>query len=82
MSIFKREIFFPFLFFPDFEPCLGLFVFIFNAFFMAGIPETVLVLVAYILSWHSAAQKLVLSSSHRKIFAFVFLIRHFKTSIF
>lgn len=39
-----------FCFCPDFEPSLGLFVFIFNVFFLlAGIPETVLAVVTYIL---------------------------------
>lgn len=43
-----------FCFCPDFEPSLGLFVFIFNVFFplLAGIPETVLAVVTYILKWH------------------------------
>lgn len=53
VSIFNREIFSPlsfFYFFPDFLNRLwDFFVFIFNAFFLAGIPETVLALVAYIL---------------------------------
>lgn len=38
--VFLTERFFPiFIFFPDFEPCLGLFAFIFNAFFWLVFPR-------------------------------------------
>lgn len=67
-----RDFFFTFLHFfcfcPDFEPSLGLFVFIFNVFFplLAGIPETVGCSdVHFVMA--QTAQKLVLNSFHNNI---------------
>lgn len=82
--VFLTERFFLFLyFFPDFQPSLGLFVFIFIAFFpgwyswdCVGFSGVHFVMAVW------AAQKLVWSSFHSKIFAFIFRVRHFKTSIF